>query len=559
MLQSLYIQNVALIDQLEIVFSNGFHILTGETGAGKSIIIDAVNFVLGERANRDLIQSGAEKASVEAVFSIEALPDIIAQLHALGIPYEEGDAMIINRQLTVSGKNAIRINGTLVNLSALKSVTDQLVDVHGQHEHQSLLRQEAHIRFLDSYGGRMIAERKQTVSETYRSIKQLEKELLSGFVSEEDRARRIDILEYQINEIESAKLQENEDEELDAQLKILSNAQEIRAALELAHESLAGEEGALSLVGVARRAIDGIKELHADYEEAEKRIGDAYYALEDVAFTVRQYFDTVEFDGSLLASVESRIDYIQSLKRKYGGSIAEILKFLANAQEELEHLRQGEARRDALTAQLEGGRDVYQAQAQALSEARKRAAAQLEQELLRQLRDLGMENAQFQVSFSGLPSPSADGTDRVEFLLSTNKGEPVKPLQKVASGGELSRIMLAFKTIQFGNIPTIIFDEIDTGISGQIASAVGLKMLQIAKGHQVLCVTHLPQIAAMADVHYHVEKFEQNEHTYSTVAQLDGEERIRELAHIMGADEKDIQAYKHAEELLQRINEIRNN
>ena len=559
MLQNLCIKNIALIERLDISFSEGFHVLTGETGAGKSIIIDAVNFVLGERATRDLIMTGADKASVEAAFTVDDQPDLLQRLMELGIEQSDDDLLILTRELSIAGKSVCRINGTLVNLSALKSVSDLLVDVHGQHEHQSLLHADSHLHFLDAFDRKTIEPLRQMVADLYQEHQSIHKELLSGFPSEQDRLRRMDVLEYQIKEISGASLQIGEEEELDTQLLVLSNAQAIMAALEAGHAFLIQEEdGALAKAGVAVRQLDHIQSLHPDYADAYSRLQDAYYAMEDVAFTLRDLKSGFEFQPELLNRVENRLERIHILKRKYGGNIREILDFLENVQSEYDNLQQSDTRREKLSHALADCAARYAVASENLMTARQLAAKRLSKQLVAQLSDLGMEKAKFDVSLQPL-SPdklTADGLERAEFLLSTNAGEPVKPLQRVASGGELSRIMLAFKTIHMGVIPTIIFDEIDTGISGHIATIVGHKMLQIAQSRQVLCITHLPQIASMADTHFLVEKLEQKGRTYSKVRKLDLEERVREIARIMGSGEENIRALEHARELLKNAQEL---
>ncbi|MDR1619225.1 MAG: DNA repair protein RecN, partial [Clostridiales bacterium] len=385
----------------------------------------------------------------------------------------------------------------------------------------------------------------------------IEKQLLFGFTSEQERLQKIDILAYQINEIANARLIEGEEEQLDAQLRVLSNSQHIQTALEQSYDTLANEEGALVAISGARRTVQGIGALHEKFQEIYDRLDEAYYTIEDIIYTLRDLKNGNEYMPGQLEEVENRLAVIHALKRKYGANIAEILAFHENANMEHEALVKSEELKGALTAQLRTCQAQYTIAAAALSAARKEAATVLEQDILRQFADLGMEKSQFQVAITPLPSPSADGVDRVEFLLSANAGEPVKPLAKIASGGEISRIMLAFKTIQFGSIPSIIFDEIDTGISGHVASAVGLKMLQISKGHQVICITHLPQIAALADAHYYVEKIEKDGHTSTVLHTLTDEQRVTELARIMGAGRHDVQAMNHAAELIQRANSLK--
>ena len=555
MLQNLCIKNVALIERLDIEFSEGFHVLTGETGAGKSIIIDSVNFVLGERATRELIMTGAEKASVEASFSVNGQPDIISRLSELGIEQNEEDQLVLSRELSMSGKSTCRINGTLVNLTALKSVSDFLIDVHGQHEHQSLLHADTHIYFLDSFDRKAIDPLRNEVETLFLQHQNIQKDLLSGFPSEQDRLRRMDVLEYQIKEISSAALQPGEETELEAQLLMLSNAQTILSSLEAGYSLLTQEDGgALVQAGSAVRQLEHIQGLHADYKEAYTRLQDAYYTMEDVSYTLRDLKNSFEFQPELLSHVETRLERIHMLKRKYGGSINEILAFLKKAQNEYDTLVQSDARREKLMLSLNECEAQYAMAADRLMNARKAAAKSLCEKLVSQLRDLGMEKSSFEVLLQPLAAGkfTANGIQNAEFLLSTNAGEPVKSLQRVASGGELSRIMLAFKTIYMGIIPTVIFDEIDSGISGHIATIVGQKMLQIASSRQVLCVTHLPQIASMAHTHFLVEKHEMNGRTFSRVRKLSYEERVAEIARIMGAGNENTRAVEHARELLER-------
>ncbi len=555
MLQTLSIKNIALIERLELSFSKGFHVLTGETGAGKSIIIDAVNFVLGERANRDLIKSGAEKAFVEALFDISQSPEILERLEELGIEHQIEDNLIISRELNLSGKSVCRVNGTLVNLSSLKTVTDLLVDIHGQHEHQSLLDVSSHLKFLDAFDRNTISPLLHQVAALFEQHQSILKELHAGFPSEQERLRRMDLLRYQIQEISEAKLQPGEETELDSQLKRLSNAQAIVSALENSYGLLSGEEGgALSQANTALRELSGISGYHSEYQDVHDRLQDAYYAMEDVAYTLRDLKAGFEFQPELLAEVETRLALIHTLKRKYGGSVEEILSFLFNAQEEYDALVQSDARKEKLEQELSNCKTKYKKAAALLMEARKAASSRFSERLVTELRALGMEKARFEIALEPLQDGTltADGLGRAEFLLSTNAGEPVKPLPRVASGGELSRIMLAFKTIHMGSIPTVIFDEIDTGISGHIATAVGQKMRQISRDHQVLCITHLPQIASMADVHFLVEKLEEGGKTTSSVRELSHTDRIAEIARIMGAKQTDIRAMEHAKELLEQ-------
>ncbi|MDL2234801.1 DNA repair protein RecN [Christensenellaceae bacterium OttesenSCG-928-L17] len=554
MLQTIRIQNIALIDELEITFSYGLHVLTGETGAGKSIIIDAVNFVLGARASRDLIKSQREKASVQASFFVQNLPALSAYLHELGIDMEGGE-LIVSRELTIHGKNTCRINGTLVTLAALKEVAMHLINIHGQHEHQTLLQPDDHIAYLDAFGKDTIAPLIEETANLYHALADAKKALLVGFGSEEERLRRIDMLAYQVREINEAQLQPGEEEALDAELKLLSNAMQIISALDFAHNTLADEEsGVLHKTFDAVRQMDGIHTYHADYEAVFSRLEDAYYALEDVGYTLRDLRAGFEFDPARLEEIEARIRLLHELERKYGSDIPAILAYLETAQAEYDTLLESDRHRAALEKECDELLARYRAAADTLTTARKDAAKRLCTALVEQLKDLGMKNAQFEVAFRPLESFSENGMDYVEFLFSTNAGEPVKPLHKVASGGELSRIMLGFKTINIGSVPTVIFDEIDSGISGNTAVIVGKKLKQISATHQTLCITHLAQIAAMADTHYLVEKTEVDTRTVSSIRELNDEERVLELAHMMSGNADDPSAQAHARQLLHHLN-----
>lgn len=550
MLKELSIKNVALIEQLNIEFDDGFNVLTGETGAGKSIIIDAVNLVLGERASKELIKSGAGKASVEAEFDISGIPAVRAAMDEAQLDADDG--LIISRELSVSGKNICRINGTLVNLATLKQITDLLVDVHGQHEHQSLLSQNKHISFLDSFCHEAVGGPKERVKKLYAEYKAIREALLGGFSSEDERAREMDILRYQIGEIEKAALSESEEAALNEKKEVLANAERIMAALQESCEALTGDGGAVELVRSASSDMAGISGLSAEYDEAAKRLEETYYAVQDIGYALRDMRNAFEFDPAMIDEIQQRLEVYSGIRKKYGPTIADVESFLANARQRLEELEGAAQKRDELEKKLEDVSERYAKAAAELTRIRRVAAGELEKELLQQLGELGMEKARFQVEFSQVEAFGANGMDRVEFVMSANPGEELKPLEKVASGGEMSRIMLAFKAIaaRADSIPTLIFDEIDTGISGRIASVVGNKMVNISDSHQVLCVTHLPQIAALADAHFMVEKSDDGQQTRTSMHRLSLEERYEYLARMMDGAEQSSIAYDHARALI---------
>lgn len=562
MLQSLYLENIALIEKLGIELFPGFNVLTGETGAGKSIIIDAVNFVLGERTSRDLIRNGAARAKVEAVFGLNEGDAAFAALDALGIECD-GNELILSRELSAAGRNACRVNGTLVPVASLKSVSDTLVDIHGQHEHQALLDAENHISYLDAY----CHAESLPIIEKIDAIVSRRNELMlkrnSGFASEREREREMDMLRYQIEEIASANLEVGEEERLSAEKTVLLNAERIRTALETAHMALSGaEEGsALSAIDTARRSMRDIAALNKDYEALGDKIEELYYTAEDISFVLRDTSENVESDMQRLEEIEQRLKLISDLKRKYGRTVEDVIDFGKDAGTKLNELENAEALAAELDAKLDKLKAEYNAAADELSKVRRAAGERLKRDVLNELKDLGMAKAMFDVALSDAydGEPRKGGRETAEFMLSANPGEPLKPLEKVASGGELSRIMLCFKSIFADNdrVPTLIFDEIDTGISGRTAAVVGEKMLGIAKKHQVICVTHLAQIAALADAHLMVRKYDDGKNTFVETRQLNEEEKVQRIAQMMDGESDSPSALTHARELIARADKIK--
>ena len=562
MLQSLYLENIALIEKLGIELFPGFNVLAGETGAGKSIIIDAVNFVLGERTSRDLIRNGAARAKVEAVFNLNEGDAAFAALDALGIEYD-GNELILSRELSAAGRNACRVNGTLVPVASLKSVSDTLVDIHGQHEHQALLDAENHISYLDAY----CHAESLPIIEKIDAIVSRRNELMlkrnSGFSSEREREREMDMLRYQIEEIASANLEAGEEERLNAEKTVLLNAERIRTALETAHMALSGaEEGsALSAIDTARRSMRDIAALNKDYEALGDKIEELYYAAEDISFVLRDTSENVESDMQRLEEIEQRLKLISDLKRKYGRTVEDVIDFGKDAGTKLNELENAEALAAELDAKLDKLKAEYNVAADELSKVRRAAGDRLKRDVLNELKDLGMAKAMFDVALSDASGgePRKGGRETAEFMLSANPGEPLKPLEKVASGGELSRIMLCFKSIFADNdrVPTLIFDEIDTGISGRTAAVVGEKMLGIAKKHQVICVTHLAQIAALAEAHLMVRKYDDGKNTFVETRQLSEEEKVQRIAQMMDGESDSPSALTHARELIARADKIK--
>ncbi len=558
MLSRLIIKNIALIDSLEVEFTEGLNVLSGETGAGKSIIIDSVNLVLGERADRELIRTGAQTSVVEAWFSdVRGVHDILDEQQI-----EAGGELVLSRELSASGKNICRVNGTLVTLTVLKALSDRLVDVHGQHEHQSLLSEKNHIAMLDSFDGD-IKEAAVEVEKAYEDYTAVVKRQKSLFGSDGDRERRIDILKFQISEIRQAGIVEGEEDELLAQRSRLNAAEKIMEALSASYELLYEAEpfNVLAALKDASRRLQGIADVDARYADMAAKVDEAYYTLEEVASTVRGEMNEEFFDPDTLERIEDRLALIGSLKRKYHDPLVTGV-FLQNAEQELGDLEGSEALLKELTAKAQALKSQLYDCSVRLSGLRRSAAKRFEQLVVGQLADLGMSAASFEVRFAepaGMDDAvfSPNGIDTLEFYISTNRGEPVKPLRKVASGGEVSRIMLALKNIAAdqGGIPTMIFDEIDTGISGRIAQVVAEKLQSISRGRQVVCVTHLPQIASMGDRHFLIAKHSDETSTRTTLATLDTVERTREIARLTGGDTD--ASLAHAAEMLKRAQEFK--
>ncbi len=563
MLVQLQISNVALIDKLNIELADGLNVLTGETGAGKSIIIDSINAILGERLSRDLIRTGTEKASVEAVFQIENAR-FGNLLEGMGIEPEEDGTLIISREYTAAGRNTCRINGKMATVSMLKELGERLIDIHGQYDNQSLLRTESHIDLLDSFGGDAIMELKhwyQQLLEKYRSIKNKLRGL-SG--DKNDRERRIDLIKYQIEEIKKAKLKPQEDENLNRQRVILSSSEKIMSALANAYDFLYGGDNGKSSaadgVNNALAQLESIVKLDEKYGGISKKLEELSYLMDDAVEDLRRAKEEIEFNPDLLEQIEERLDVIYRLKKKYGASIAEVLEYGGKLETELEEILRSEELITELGVQLsEVESELFKA-AKELNGERRKACKILEDNICDQLEDLEMKKARFKVNIEFQEALQEgnerkylqNGLDRVEFLISANAGEPLKPLSKIASGGEMSRIMLAIKTIlaDVDHIPTLIFDEIDIGVSGKAAQKVGEKLSYISATHQVICVTHLAQIACMADSHYLIEKISRQDSTVTRINKLGESGTKREVARILGGANISEITLKHAEEML---------
>ncbi|MBR0507566.1 MAG: DNA repair protein RecN [Clostridia bacterium] len=541
-----------MIDKSDIAFDAGFSVLTGETGAGKSILIESVSFVLGERASRESIRTGADRASVEAAFLLSADSPARAFLRAHQL--DDGDELTLYRELSTSGRNVCRINGTLVTTAELKALGDLLVDLHGQHAHQSLLNPETHLELIDSFGKCDADGLKSEVEAARQAALKAQRDLAILNKGMQERERRLDTIRYQIREIDAVSPVEGEEEQLEADRLRMRNAETIVEGLNAAYDALFSDNGALSALTDARNALSRIGEYDESYRTLASRTDEAYYTIEDVAYELRDGRDSFRFDPDLLEQTENRLAAIRNLKRKYGATVSEVLAYRDRIESEAALLENGEQQSEALERAYFQSVQAFAESARRLSVRRKAAAESLLSETVRHLNEMGMPHAQMETAFTEIPAEnlSETGIDTVEFLLSANRGEPVKPLVKVASGGEMSRIMLAMKAAlsDADRIETLIFDEIDTGISGMVANAVAEKMRALGRKHQVLCVTHLPQIAAHADVQYVAYKYSDANKTHSITRRLTEAERPKELARIMGSDESDLAAMEHARLLL---------
>ncbi len=556
MLLELNIANIALIESLRIEFAQGFNVLTGETGSGKSIVVDCMNLVLGGRADRDFVRTGAEKGSVQALFDIAKNSAAKAILGEMDIDCEDG-MVAVSREISRSGRNICRISGVIVPLNTLRRLTGTLLDIHGQHEHQSRLDPAKHIAFLDAYGDNRHNELRAQAAKLHSERVKMESELKKNMLDAAERERLSDMLGFQIQEIASAKLKKGEEERLIARLRMLENSEKIRTNVETAYEATYAGAGrtpsAQELLLRAANAMDKLSQIDERYAELGLRLREMVYSAQDIGYELRDILDHMESDPELIEKVSKRLETIDRLERKYGPNLDDVLNFYASAVERLESIQTGDARIDALKAELAKKDAELDEVCTLLTASRRELAQRLAQAVMQQLRDLGMGRARLEIRIESLPRPTANGLDSVEFLISANPGEPLKPMASVASGGELSRIMLALKAISMeaDGVDSMVFDEIDTGVSGRMAQTVGEKMCAIARDHQVLCVTHLPQIAALGDAHFVVEKHTDGTTTETVVRQLDSEGRIHELSRLVGGAEDSTSSLSHAKHMLE--------
>lgn len=553
MLQELSIKNFAIIDTLQISFEQGMTVLTGETGAGKSIIIDAVGLLAGGRGSADFIRHGEDKTVIQGLFQMPESSQLASLMEEYGISYEP-DQILLQRELSSSGKNVARVNGTIVTVSVLREIAAHLIDIHGQNEHQELMNPAKHLDLLDQFGdselGRLIASYQDTY-QTFIGVKQERDRLL---LDEQQNIQRIDLLTFQISEIEGANLQNDAEEEaLIEERNLLANYQRILQGLTTLYNALEGEDGnGLDQIGVGLGAIERIESLSPTYQDLTKRISEAYFQLQDVATTVRDEIDEMTYDEARLNEIEVRLELLKQLKRKYGSSIEEIKDYYEKISLELDMISNKESYLEKLAKRYEAAEIDLYAKGRQLKTKRQKIAHNLETEIQEQLKALYMEKATFYVVFEEEEVIHPDGLNALEFYIAPNVGEPPKPLAKIASGGELSRMMLAMKAIftQNQEITSIIFDEVDTGVSGRVAQAIANKIHLVSEHSQVLCITHLPQVAAIADNHFYIEKDVVEERTFTHVFKIVGKKRTNEVARMLAGTEITELSLAHAEELL---------
>lgn len=554
MIIELSIRNFAIIDDLSISFNDGLTVLTGETGAGKSIIIDAVQLLVGGRASTQYIKHGKDKAEIIGQFELTKNKENIIQVCNRYDIDIENDVLILERTMYSSGKSVCRVNHKIVTLSVLKEIGQLFVQIHSQHDTMYLMEQQNHLSLVDQYNEAEINPLKTKYTEKYNEWLTLRKKYEKLHTDEQEMAHRLDLLQFQLTELEQANLVDNEDETLEHERKQLQNFEQIYTALQEAYFALNGDGKGLELLHSVKQSLEKVEEHDEFIRQHAELVNDLYYQLEDVTIQLNDYKDQLHFDEHRLNEIESRLNELNRLKKKYGHTVKEMIDYREKIKIEIDEINNRDTHVEHLKLQIDEAEKEALALAERLSELRKQTAKQLEKDLLVELKDLYLENARFSVQFKRIVDQplSKDGIDHVTFMLSTNVGEPLKELDKVASGGELSRIMLAMKKLfaEHDLIQTVIFDEIDTGVSGRVAQAIAEKMYQIATSTQTLCITHLPQVAAMADHHLLIEKVIENEETSTKITTLEHDSIVNELGKMMTGAKLTESALEHAEELL---------
>ncbi|MGM9926199.1 MAG: DNA repair protein RecN [Bacillus sp. (in: firmicutes)] len=568
MLVELSIKNFAIIEELNLSFNSGLTVLTGETGAGKSIIIDAITLIAGGRGSSEFVRHGEAKAELEGMFLIPSDDHpIYEKALEFGIEVKD-DAVILRRDISQNGKSICRINGKMVTISVLREIGGTLIDVHGQHEHQELMDHHFHLPLLDQFGGEEINQAYQEYERLYNRYITAQKQYNSLNQDERQTVHRLDFLTFQYNEIEKANLILNEDEELAEEKKKINNFEKIYEGLQTAYQALRGEQTALDWLSVAMNNVNDLADLDEDIKAVSETISNSYYLLEETSLSIRNSYEMLEYDPERLNMIEGRLNELNGLKRKYGKTIEEILEYHAEIEEEIETLQNRETHLAKLEKELQSLKADLLVEAVNLSKLREKYAQILTTNILQELKELYMDKTKFEVVFLKKPSMTDEvkesdihlnGLDEVEFYISTNPGEPLKPLAKTASGGELSRIMLALKNIfsKHSGITSIIFDEVDTGVSGRVAQSIAEKIYKVSVASQVLCISHLPQVAAMADTHLYIRKEIVDGRTKTSVQPLQFDDKVKEIARMISGMEITDVTKKHAEELLEQGKKIK--
>lgn len=565
MLIELQIVNFAIIDRLTLTFDEGLTVFTGETGSGKSIIIDAIALLVGGRASAEFVRYGEKKAEIEGLFEIGDAHEVLPVLDSLGIERPDGQ-IIIRREISAKGKSICRVNGKMVTLTALEKIGQRLIDFHGQHEHQLLMSSEQHLPLLDSFGGEKMDKLLRLYADQYRQTAKLDAECRAFNKNEKEIAQRIDLLQYQIKEIENADLELNEEEALLEEKRKLVNFEKVFQAIKTAYEALEGENRGLDWLRQASTSLESVQDLDSDLKNSAEAMSGSFYALEEQATQLRDHLEEMEYSPARLDAIEARLDQLHLLKKKYGSDIKEILDYAQSIKKEYDDLLHHDDRYETLADDLRRQLEHLRRTAVVISVLRHKTAVRLANAVNRELKDLCMEHAQFDVKLTNAEDLASfknyrtNGIDKAEFFIATNPGEPMKPLDKIASGGELSRVMLAIKS-NFKDVlgvTSIIFDEVDTGVSGRAAQAMAEKIYRLSARSQILCITHLPQVAAMADQHYLIEKkVTAEKRTKTIVKQLDENDKAQEIGRMISGVKMTDLTRQHAKELLQQADKIK--
>ncbi|WP_067728123.1 DNA repair protein RecN [Oceanobacillus damuensis] len=558
MLTELSIRDFAIIDEISITFNEGLTVLSGETGAGKSIIIDAIQLLAGGRGSVEFVRHEAKKAEIEGLFIIgNRKHPIYTVAGQYGIEVQD-DQVVLQRTITASGKSICRVNSKLVTLAILREFGKTLIDIHSQHETQSLMNSDNHLDFLDMYEPKLISKTKEEYTELYNKLDTLKKRYQKLNDNEQEMAHRLDLLEFQMSELEQANLTPDEDDLLEEERKSLANFERVHSALQDAYTALYGEQRGLEWVSQAQMSLQDNSKYDSFIAEKSEEISNHYFSLEELAYDLRSQIDSLQFDPGRLNEIEARLDEINRLKKKYGNTVNEIISYSAKIEEEIEQITNKDSHLNTLLKQIEETEKDALLEAEQLHNIRKKAAESLTKEIYTELKGLYLDKASFSIEFEreeiqSQPKLHKNGFDQIKFLISTNTGEPLKELTKVASGGELSRIMLALKKIFSAHhgVTSVIFDEVDTGVSGRVAQAMAEKIHQISNDSQVLCITHLPQVAAMADTHKFIEKNEKDNRTSTHIKELNEIEQIEELSRMITGTKLTETAKEHAKEMLE--------